>query len=280
MRNLDQVNQAKLTQRPAYIQGVKSYMVLVIDVGNTNIVMGVYAEKNLRAKWRLETDINATPDEFNRLASSLLSANSIGPEKIDKIVISSVVPTVAGNLDFFCSKTIGCAPKWIDAVSAKKLNIQIWYDNLKELGTDRIVNAVAAYNKYKTGLIVIDLGTATTIDAVSEKGVYLGGSISPGLVTSSEALFMQSSMLPRVKIDLPPKKVIGKNTIDSMLSGIIYGYAGLVDGITRRMIKETKMNPLVIATGGLALLIYKVSETIKIVEPDLTLEGLRLFGSL
>ncbi len=255
-------------------------MLLVIDVGNTNIVMGVYAGKTLKAKWRFVTDINATPNAFNALASSLLSASSIGPEKIGKIVISSVVPNVAGNLDFFCGKTIGCPPEWIDVASAKKLNLQVWHDNLEELGSDRIVNAVAAYNKYKTGLIVIDLGTATTIDAVSEKGVYLGGSISPGLGISSKAMFMQSSMLPHVKIGLPPEKVIGKNTIDSMLSGIFYGYAGLVDGITKRMIRETNMNPLVIATGGFASLIYNISESIKIVEPDLTLEGLRLFGNL
>ena len=255
-------------------------MLIVIDAGNTNITTGVYDGEHLKAQWRVITDANMPEDKFNTLMSDLLITHNIIPDNINKAVISSVVPLIAANLIFFCRKTLGKTPQWVDAAFAAKFKMPIYYDNPAELGPDRIINAVAAYNKYKTSLIVADLGTATTIDAVSEKGEYLGGSISPGLIISANAMFKQSSMLPVIKLETPPEKVIAKNTVNSMLSGIIYGYAGLVDGIIKRMAIEMNSKPLIIATGGIANLIYNVSETIKFIEPDLTLEGLRLFGNL
>jgi type III pantothenate kinase len=180
-------------------------------------------------------------------------------------------------LDAFCRKYLRHAPHWVNAESVK--NMPVLYGNPSEVGADRIVNAVAAYDKHKTSLIVIDFGTATTFDAISEKGEYLGGAISPGIMIASEALFMKASKLPRVEIFIPPGKVIGKDTASSIKSGIIYGYAGLVDGVVRRMKVEMGTNPEVIATGGLAELMYEVSETIEAVEPNLTLEGLRIISN-
>jgi type III pantothenate kinase len=157
--------------------------------------------------------------------------------------------------------------------------LPIRYKNPSEVGADRIVNAVAAFQKYQTSLVVIDFGTATTFDAISEQGEYLGGAISPGIMIASEALFMKASKLPRVEIFVPPEKVIGKDTANSIKAGIIFGYAGLVDGMVRRMKTEMNSTPRVIATGGLAELMYQVSETIEVVEPDLTLEGLRIISN-
>jgi len=181
-------------------------------------------------------------------------------------------------LDSFCRKYLGHAPHWVDAMSAASI-LPIRYKNPSEVGADRIVNAVAAFLKYKTSLIVIDFGTATTFDAISEKGEYLGGAISPGIMIASEALFMKASKLPRVEIFVPPENVIGKNTASSIKAGIIFGYAGLVDGMVRRMKIEMGTNPRVIATGGLSELMYQVSETIEVVEPALTLEGLRIISN-
>ena len=180
-------------------------------------------------------------------------------------------------LDSFCRKYLGHAPHWVDARSAPKLPIR--YKNPSEVGADRIVNAVAAFHKYQTSLIVIDFGTATTFDAISEKGEYLGGAISPGIMISSEALFIKASKLPRVEIFIPPESVIGKDTSSSIKAGIIYGYAGLVDGMVKRMKAEMGTNPQIIATGGLAGLMCQVSETIEVVEPNLTLEGLRIISN-
>jgi type III pantothenate kinase len=179
-------------------------------------------------------------------------------------------------LDSFCRKYLHHAPHWVDARSYS--GMPILCSNPSEVGADRIVNAVAAYEKYKRGLIVIDFGTATTFDSISERGEYLGGAISPGIMISAEALFRKASKLPRVEIFVRPQTVIGKDTADSIKSGIIYGYAGLVDGIVRRMKIEMGSDPKVIATGGLAPLMQNVSETIEAVEPDLTLEGLRIIS--
>jgi len=180
-------------------------------------------------------------------------------------------------LDSFCRKYLGHAPYWVDATSVSDVSIR--YNNPSEIGADRIVNAVAAFDKYKTSLVVIDFGTATTFDAISEKGEYLGGAISPGIMIASEALFMKASKLPRVEIFIPPENVIGKDTASSIKSGIIYGYAGLIDGMVKRMKAEMGSNPKIIATGGLAELMHQVSESIEVVEPALTLEGLRLISN-
>ncbi|MBE9530910.1 MAG: type III pantothenate kinase [Proteobacteria bacterium] len=252
-------------------------MLLVIDIGNTNTVIGVYDGRHLVKDWRIRTERRTTEDEFNILASNLFSESSISSKNIDKTVISCVVPPLVTILDSFCRKYLGHAPHWIDAMSASTLPIR--YKNPSEVGADRIVNAVAAFHKYQTSLVVIDFGTATTFDAISEQGEYLGGAISPGIMIASEALFMKASKLPRVEIFVPPESVIGKDTASSIKAGIIFGYAGLVDGMVRRMKIEMHTNPRVIATGGLAELMYQVSETIEVVEPDLTLEGLRIISN-
>ncbi|GBC62239.1 pantothenate kinase [Desulfonema ishimotonii] len=249
-------------------------MLLVIDVGNTNTVMGIYKGKELVCDWRVRTEKNTTEDEFNLLATGLFAGSGIRTEVIHKTIISSVVPPMVSILDTFCRKYLNHAPHWVDAKSSA--GMPILYSNPREVGADRIVNAVGAYDKYKTALIVIDFGTATTFDAISEKGEYLGGAISPGIIISAEALFMRASKLPRVEIFTPPETVIGKDTSGSIQAGIIYGYAGLTDGIVRRMRAEMGGAPKVIATGGLAPLMADVCDTIEAADPNLTLEGLRI----
>jgi type III pantothenate kinase len=252
-------------------------MLLVIDVGNTNTVIGVYEDKRLVRNWRIRTERRTTEDEFNILAKNLFHEGHITSKNIKKTIISCVVPPMVTILDSFCRKYLGHAPLWVDATSAPKLPIR--YKNPSEVGADRIVNAVGAFHKYRTSLIVIDFGTATTFDAISEKGEYLGGAISPGIMIASEALFIKASKLPRVEIFIPPKSVIGKDTASSIKAGIIFGYAGLVDGMVKRMKNEMGTHPRIIATGGLADLICQVSETIELVEPNLTLEGLRIISN-
>lgn len=251
-------------------------MLLVIDVGNTNIVMGIYDGSHLVRDWRIRTEHNTTEDEFNVLVRGLFATGCINSENIGKTIISCVVPPLVTILDSFCRKYLGHAPHWVDARSYPAMPILT--SNPSEVGADRIVNSVAAYEKYKRSLIVIDFGTATTFDAISEKGEYLGGAISPGIMIAAEALFMKASKLPRVEIFLSPEKVIGRDTAESMKSGIIFGYAGLVDGMVARMKAEMGTNPKVIATGGLSPLMFDVSNTIEAIEPDLTLEGLRIIS--
>jgi type III pantothenate kinase len=251
-------------------------MLLVIDVGNTHTVLGVYDGNQLLKDWRIHTERNATEDEFNVLISSLFAGGDIIASDVERTIISCVVPPMVTILDAFCRKYLGHPPQWVDAKNCAGMPILI--KNPAEVGADRIVNAVAAFHKYSTSLIVVDFGTATTFDAISKKGEYLGGAISPGIGIASEALFIKASKLPRVEIFVPPANVIGKDTIGSIKSGIIFGYAGLVDGIVRRMKTEMGTRPKVIATGGLAELLFAVCETIEAVEPALTLEGLRVIA--
>ena len=252
-------------------------MLLVIDVGNTHTVLGVYEDSQLRNDWRIHTERNTTEDEFNVLINSLFSADNIHLTDVEQTIISCVVPPMVTILDAFCNKYLGHAPQWVDAKNCGGMPILL--KNPAEVGADRIVNAVAAFHKYRSSLIVVDFGTATTFDAISEKGEYLGGAISPGIGIASEALFRKASKLPRVEIFIPPANVIGKDTIGSIKSGIIFGYAGLVDGIVRRMKAEMGTGPKVVATGGLAELLFDVSETIEAVESALTLEGLRVIAN-
>jgi len=251
-------------------------MILVIDVGNTNTVIGIFAGRELIKDWRIRTEKTVTEDEFNVLATALFAGSNIQPKNVEKTIISCVVPPMVAVLDAFCRKYLGHAPCWVDAKSSTGMPLQ--YNNPAEIGADRIVNAVAAFNKYQTSLIVIDFGTATTFDAISAKGEYLGGAISPGIMIASEALYRETSKLPRVEVFVPPENVIGKDTESSIKSGIIYGYASLVDGMVARMKTEMASNPKVIATGGLATLMYDVTETIEAVEPALTLQGLRIIS--
>ncbi len=252
-------------------------MLLVIDVGNTNTVIGVYKNETLAQDWRIRTIRETTADEFNILARALFADKGIPLTDISKIVISSVVPSSVRILNAFCERYLNITPLWINAASVKKL-MPILYSNPNEVGADRIVNAVAAYEKYKKALIIIDFGTATTFDAITEKGEYLGGAICPGVVISSEALFQRASRLPRVEMLKAPDRVIGDDTIESIKSGIIFGNAAMVDGMVDRMKQEMKTTPMIIATGGLAPLIAEVSNAIESVELALTLEGLKIIS--
>jgi type III pantothenate kinase len=251
-------------------------MLLVIDVGNTNTVIGVFDGAQLVHDWRIRTERNMTEDEFNVLVTSLFSGSNAYLQRINKTVISCVVPPMVTILEAFGRKFLGHAPRWIDAKSFPGMPILM--NNPNEVGADRIVNAVGAYHRYATSLIVIDFGTATTFDAISAKGEYLGGAISPGIGIASEALFTHASKLPRVDIFKAPDRVVGKDTISCIQSGIIYGYAGLVDGLVQRIKTEMGGNPKVVATGGLAPLIHHVANTIEAVEPNLTLDGLKIIA--
>jgi type III pantothenate kinase len=251
-------------------------MLLVIDVGNTNTVMGIYRQKVLLKDWRIRTEHKTTEDEFNVIVTSLFANGDIDAAAIERTIISCVVPPMVTILDSFCRKYLGHAPQWVDAHSSTRMPILI--HNPSELGADRIVNSVAAYHKYRQSLIIIDFGTATTFDLVSEKGEYLGGAISPGIMIASEALFREASKLPRVEIFERPENVVGKDTAGSIKSGIIFGYAGLVDGIVARMKAQMETVPMVLATGGLASLMADVAYSIEKVESALTLEGLRIIS--
>jgi type III pantothenate kinase len=251
-------------------------MLLVIDIGNTNTVMGVYADNRRIRDWRLRTERNTTEDEFNVIVSALFNQSGIRPEDIQRTIISSVVPPMVTILDSFCRKYLGYPPLWVDPASYRGMRIH--YKNPGDVGADRVVNAVAAYHKYRQSLIIIDFGTATTFDSISPQGEYLGGAISPGIIIAAEALFQKASKLPRVELFLPPKTIIGTDTSASIQAGIIFGYAGLVDGMVKRMAREMGTHPKVIATGGLAELMQNVSETIEAVEPSLTLDGLKIIA--
>ena len=252
-------------------------MLLVIDVGNTNTVIGVYEDDELKHDWRIRTIRETTADEFNILARALFADKGLQRTDISKIVISSVVPSSVRILNAFCERYLGITPLWINPESVKKL-MPILYSNPNEVGADRIVNAVAAYEKYKKALIIIDFGTATTFDAISEKGEYLGGAICPGVAISADALFQKTSRLPRVEIFRAPEKVIGDDTIESIKSGIIFGNAAMVDGMVERMKQEMNTTPMIIATGGLSPLIAEVSNAIESVDLALTLDGLKIIG--
>ncbi len=248
-------------------------MLLVIDVGNTNTVLGVYDRKVLVDHWRMVTEREKTSDEWGILFRELFLFDRIDFKDFKGMIISSVVPPVLNMLEGMPRKYFQVEPLIVGPDI--ETGMSIFYENPAEVGADRIVNSVAAYERYKRSMIVVDFGTATTFDYVSSRGEYMGGVIAPGIGISSEALSQRTSKLPRVEI-LKPRKVIGKNTTQSMQSGIFFGYVGLVDGIVRRMKNEVKSNPKVIATGGLAELIAGESETIEEVNEFLTLEGLRI----
>ncbi|MFZ5646139.1 MAG: type III pantothenate kinase [Bacillota bacterium] len=248
-------------------------MILVFDIGNTNIVLGVYEGKNLLEHWRVSTATQRTADEYAVLLRALFNESGLSLKNIKAIVISSVVPPLMTTLDVMSKKYFGFPPLVVGP--GIKTGLQIKYDNPREVGADRIVNAIAGYELYGGPLIIVDFGTATTFCAITAKGEYLGGAIAPGIGISTEALFARAAKLPRVELVKPPA-VIGKNTVNSMQSGIVYGFAGQVDAIVARMKKEFTGNPMVVATGGLAELIAQESQTIDRVDPLLTLTGLRV----
>lgn len=248
-------------------------MLLTVDVGNTNIVFGLFKEEKLVSYWRVGADKTKTSDEYGVLFRNLIDMNGIKQKAIKGAIISCVVPSLLRVVSASIKSYFDVTPVVIEP--GVKTGMPILYHNPKEVGADRIVNAVAAFNEYKLAMIVVDFGTATTFDCISEKGEYLGGAIAPGLVISAEALFLAASKLPKVEI-VKPRSFIGKTTVESMQSGIVYGYAGLVDGIVTGIKKEMSANPKVIATGGLANLIASESRTIEDVDEFLTLKGLRL----
>jgi type III pantothenate kinase len=252
-------------------------MILVLDVGNTNIVLGVYENKELIADWRLSTDFKRTADEYGIQVMQLFLQNKLDPTDVEGVIISSVVPNIMYSLEHMIVKYFEITP--IVVGPGVKTGINVRYDNPKEVGADRIVNAVAAHELYKKSVIIIDFGTATTFCAVTAKGDYLGGTICPGIKISSEALFERAAKLPRIEL-IKPAAVIGKNTVSSMQAGIVYGYIGQVDYIVNKMIREMMQlgenEPYVIATGGLAKLISEESKFINIIDHTLTLKGLRI----
>jgi type III pantothenate kinase len=255
-------------------------MLLVIDVGNTNTVLGLYDGDQLIHDWRIRTEIDHTIDEYGMLIFNLYQSSRMKTEKIkavNAIIISCVVPPMLNILEPLCVKYFNVKPLIVGP--GIKTGMPIFYDNPKEVGADRIVNAVAAYDKYRQAAIIIDFGTATTFDYISSKGEYMGGCIAPGIMISSEALFERAAKLPRVEFS-KPKSVITKDTVSAMQAGIIFGYAGLIDGIVERMKAEIKTKPLVIATGGLARLVASETKCIDKIEDMLTLEGLRIIYNL
>ncbi len=217
--------------------------------------------------------VDHTVDEYGMLIYNLYKTSRISSRKIQDIIISCVVPPMLNILEPLCQKYFNLKPLIVGP--GVKTGMPIFYDNPKEVGADRIVNAVAGYEKYKKDLIIVDFGTATTFDYVSEKGEYMGGCISPGIMISSDALFERAAKLPRVELS-KPKSIVAKDTVSSMQAGIMYGYAGLVDGICDRIKAEVKSNPLVVATGGLAKIVAPETKSIDVVDEMLTLEGLRI----
>ena len=252
-------------------------MILVLDVGNTNIVIGVYDKNELLTEWRLSTQMIRSADEYGIQFINLFAIADIDKQQIEGVIMSSVVPTIMYSLEHMIRKYFKLAPLVVGP--GVKTGINVKYDNPREVGADRIVNAVAAHEIYKKSLIIIDFGTATTFCAVKKNGDYLGGAICPGIKISSDALFQKAAKLPRVEL-LRPAEIICKNTVTSMQAGIVYGYIGQVDYIVEKMRNEMKNlgeeDILVVATGGLAKLISEESKNVDIVNPFLTLEGLRI----
>ena len=246
-------------------------MILVFDVGNTNIVLGVYQGHELIYHWRVSTDKSSTEDEYAVILKNLFTFKDLEFSSIKGAIISSVVPPVTPILEQMIRKYFHIEPFIVGP--GVKTGISIVYDNPREVGADRIVNAVAAYSKYGGPLIIVDFWTATTFCAINQKGEYLGGAIAPGIGISTEALFQRASKLPRIEV-VKTKNIIGKNTISGMQAGIYYGFCGQVDRIVKLMKKELSDSAHVIATGGLAQLIAGDSEMIETVDPFLTLEGL------
>ena len=248
-------------------------MLLAIDVGNSNNVIGLFSGEKLLTHWRIRTEWNRTADEYWVLIKEFILLNNVETETIDDIIIACVVPPLVPILQGMAKKYFLCEPLIVGP--GVKTGISILYRNPSEVGADRIVNSVAAFEKYGGPLIIVDFGTATTFDVVSGKGEYLGGCIFPGVQISLEALFKNTAKLPRVDMTLP-EKVIGKSTVESLRSGAVYGFSGMVESIVRQIKDELDQNARVIATGGVLDWITNKTTVIDTLDPFLTLDGLRI----
>jgi type III pantothenate kinase len=248
-------------------------MLLAIDIGNTNIVLGLYQGKKLITHWRLATHAERTADEYGVLIGQLIAGEGYRCAQINALAASCVVPPMLTTTQELARKLFNLDPLIVGP--GIKTGMPILYESPKDVGADRIVNGVAAYEKYHDTCIIVDFGTATTIDLISKKGEYVGGAIAPGLSIALEALVQRASKLPRIEV-VKPREVIGKNTVSSIQAGIFFGYAGLVDGIVERMQIEYAAPSKVVATGGLAALIAAECSTIGEVDDFLTLDGLRI----
>jgi len=248
-------------------------MLLAIDAGNSNITLAVFDDDELLIQWRLKTDTNRTGDEYGAELRNLFWLFRIDQTQLEGVVIASVVPALNPALEHVAEVYCTLRPVFVDHTT--RTGLKIVYDDPAQLGADRIVDAVAAVAKYGAPCIVVDFGTATTFNVINGAGEFVGGAISPGLMTCSEALFAKAAKLPRVEFARPPK-IIGSSTVTAMQSGLYHGYAGLVDALIARTIDELGEAPRVIATGGLAQLIAPASPSIQMVDDTLTLEGLRL----
>ncbi|MBP1967241.1 type III pantothenate kinase [Paenibacillus aceris] len=248
-------------------------MILVIDVGNTNIVLGLYKGRTLLHHWRVSTNRSATVDEYGMQLYSLFQHSGIKFSEVEGVIVSSVVPPLVSVMENLCLHYLKRTPFTVGPGIKTGLNVRV--DNPKEVGADRIVNAVAALELYGAPCIIVDFGTATTYDYIDPAQQLVGCAIAPGIGISTEALYQKAAKLPRIEL-VKPKSVVGRNTVTAMQAGIIYGYVGQVDGIVERVKQEFNVNPTVIATGGLAELISSESRTIQIVNPLLTLQGLQM----
>ncbi|MBI2845698.1 MAG: type III pantothenate kinase [Chloroflexi bacterium] len=246
---------------------------LVIDIGNTNIVLGIYREVKLLVSWRLSTDAEKMADEYSVLLRDLFSSAGLDTRAIKGCAISCVVPPLLRPFLEVVNKQFGVKPLVVGP--GVRTGVRIFTDNPREVGADRITNAVAAAKLHGLPALVIDFGTATTFDVVSKEGDYLGGAIAPGVGIAAESLWRRAAQLPRIELAFPPA-AIGKNTIQAMQSGVLLGYVSLVEGMVERISQELGEKPVVIATGGLASMVAEKTKAIQRVEPELTLEGLRL----
>ena len=252
-------------------------MLLAIDIGNTNIAFGVFEGERLRATWNVATDLNKTADEYAVLILNLLPRQGLTLSNIDHAILASVVPPLEPIFEELSQRYFGIRPLVVGP--GVKTGVRICTDNPREVGADRVANAAAAHHLYGGPLIVIDFGTATTVDAVSKEGDYLGGAIAPGIGIAAEALFERASKLPRIEL-IPPEHAIGKNSVASMQSGIIFGYVGLIESLVTRIRRELGGKVRVVATGGLAEAITKETKVIEAVDMHLTLIGLRLIHEM
>ena len=252
-------------------------MLLAVDIGNTNIVVGVFNGTDLRATWRIATDVNKMVDEYRVILDNLLPREGLSLADIDAAILSSVVPTLIPVFENVCQRCFKVKPLVVG--SGIRTGLRILYDNPRDLGADRIVDAVAAYRQYGGPVIVVDFGTATVFNAVSGNGDYLGGAIAPGVAIAADALFKHTSKLPRVEL-IRPRSAIGKNTTASIQSGLIFGYVGLVEGVVARFQRELGDGAKVVATGGLADIIARETNVVDIVDPGLTLKGLHIIYGL